>query len=201
MSEMEKNNPQETAEETAEEIVKETVEETAEETAKETAGETVENKEEETCTVSREQMEKMEQLAKLVSDSNDKYLRLAAEYDNYRKRTAREKENIYGDAKADTVKPFLEVYDNLVRGVAQFEEGDGHRQGMEMIAKQFLDVLNKLGVTEIEAEGQPFDPEKHNAVMHVDDESFGENIVAEVFQKGFMIGDKVLRFAMVKVAN
>lgn len=197
MSEMEKNNPQETAEETAEEIVKET----AEETAKETAGETVENKEEETFTVSREQMEKMEQLAKLVSDSNDKYLRLAAEYDNYRKRTAREKENIYGDAKADTVKPFLEVYDNLVRGVAQFEEGDGHRQGMEMIAKQFLDVLTKLGVTEIEAEGQPFDPEKHNAVMHVDDESFGENIVAEVFQKGFMIGDKVLRFAMVKVAN
>ena len=201
MSEMEKNNPQETAEETAEEIVKETVEETTEETAKETAGETVENKEEESFTVSREQMEKMEQLAKLVSDSNDKYLRLAAEYDNYRKCTAREKENIYGDAKADTVKPFLEVYDNLVRGVAQFEEGDGHRQGMEMIAKQFLDVLAKLGVTEIEAEGQPFDPEKHNAVMHVDDESFGENIVAEVFQKGFMIGDKVLRFAMVKVAN
>lgn len=201
MSEMEKNNPQETAEETAEEIVKETVEETTEETAKETAGETVENKEEETFTVSREQMEKMEQLAKLVSDSNDKYLRLAAEYDNYRKRTAREKENIYGDAKADTVKPFLEVYDNLVRGVAQFEEGDGHRQGMEMIAKQFLDVLAKLGVTEIEAEGQPFDPEKHNAVMHIDDENFGENIVAEVFQKGFMIGDKVLRFAMVKVAN
>lgn len=201
MSEMEKNNPQETAEETAEEIVKETVEETTEETAKEAAGETVENKEEESFTVSREQMEKMEQLAKLVSDSNDKYLRLAAEYDNYRKRTAREKENIYGDAKADTVKPFLEVYDNLVRGVAQFEEGDGHRQGMEMIAKQFLDVLAKLGVTEIEAEGQPFDPEKHNAVMHVDDESFGENIVAEVFQKGFMIGDKVLRFAMVKVAN
>ena len=201
MSEMEKNNPQETAEETAEEIVKETVEETTEETAKETAGETVENKEEESFTVSREQMGKMEQLAKLVADSNDKYLRLAAEDDNYRKRTAREKENIYGDAKADTVKPFLEVYDNLVRGVAQFEEGDGHRQGMEMIAKQFLDVLTKLGVTEIEAEGQPFDPEKHNAVMHVDDESFGENIVAEVFQKGFMIGDKVLRFAMVKVAN
>ena len=177
------------------------MEETTEETAKEAAGETVENQEEESFTVSREQMEKMEQLAKLVSDSNDKYLRLAAEYDNYRKRTAREKENIYGDAKADTVKPFLEVYDNLVRGVAQFEEGDGHRQGMEMIAKQFLDVLAKLGVTEIEAEGQPFDPEKHNAVMHVDDESFGENIVAEVFQKGFMIGDKVLRFAMVKVAN
>ena len=199
MSEMEKNNPQETAEETAEEIVKETVEETTEETAKETAGETVENKEEETFTVSREQMEKMEQLAKLVSDSNDKYLRLAAEYDNYRKRTAREKENIYGDAKADTVKPFLEVYDNLVRGVAQFEEGDGHRQGMEMIAKQFLDVLAKLGVTEIEAEGQPFDPEKHNAVMRETGDEPGK--VLEVFQKGYKVKDKIIRYAMVKVAT
>ncbi|MDO4810350.1 MAG: nucleotide exchange factor GrpE [Eubacteriales bacterium] len=185
MSEQEKKNQQENAEEVVEEV----------------AAEAAENKEEETFTVSREQMEKMEQLAKLVSDSNDKYLRLAAEYDNYRKRTTREKENIYGDAKADTVKPFLEVYDNLVRGVQQFPEGDGHRQGLEMIAKQFLDVLQKLGVTEIEAEGQPFDPEKHNAVMHVDDENVGENTVVEVFQKGFMLGEKVLRFAMVKVAN
>lgn len=197
MSEKEKNNRPEAAEETVEEIVEETTEETAEEAA----GETAENKEEETFTVSREQMEQMEKLAKLVAEGNDKYLRLAAEYDNYRKRTIREKESVYGDAKADTVKPFLAVYDNLVRGVAQFEEGDGHRQGLEMIAKQFMDVLTKLGVTEIEAEGQPFDPEKHNAVMHVDDESFGENTVAEVFQKGFMLGDKVLRFAMVKVAN
>lgn len=197
MSEMEKNRP----EETADEIAEETAETAREEAVEETAAPAGEGKEEETFTVSREQMEKMEQLAKLVADGNDKYLRLAAEYDNYRKRTAREKENVYGDARADTVKPFLEVYDNLVRGVAQFEEGDAHRQGMEMIAKQFLDVLNKLGVTEIEAEGQPFDPAKHNAVMHVDDENFGENTVAEVFQKGFMIGDKVLRFAMVKVAN
>ena len=189
MSEKEKNNQQENAEE----IVEETVEETTEEAA--------ENKEEETYTVSREQMEKMEQLAKLVSDSNDKYLRLAAEYDNYRKRTTREKENIYNDAKADTVKPFLDVYDNLVRGLQQFEEGDGHRQGLEMIAKQFLSVLEKLGVQEIEAEGQPFDPEKHNAVMHVEDETVGENTIVEVFQKGFTLNEKVIRFAMVKVAN
>ena len=169
------------------------VEETKEETAKEAA--------EETVTVTREQMEQMEQLAKLVSENNDKYLRLAAEYDNYRKRTTKEKESIYTDAKVDAIKPFLEVYDNLIRGVAQCEEGDSHRQGLEMIAKQFLTVLEKLGVSEIEAEGQPFDPEKHNAVMHVEDESFGENTVAEVFQKGFMLGDKVIRFAMVKVAN
>ena len=156
---------------------------------------------EETFTVTREQMEQMESLAKMVSDGNDKYLRLAAEYDNYRKRTAKEKENLYAAAKADTVKPFLDVYDNLERGVAQFAQDDPHRQGLEMIAKQLLDVLGKLGVTEIEALGAPFDPEKHNAVMHVEDESAGENTVVEVFQKGFALGEKVLRFSVVKVAN
>jgi len=122
---------------------------------------------EETFTVTRDQMEKMEQLAKMVSDASDKYLRLAAEYDNYRKRTAKEKESLYGDAKADTVKPFLEVLDNLERGLAQFEEGDPHRQGMEMICKQFMTVLEKLGVQQIEALGQPFDPAPPNAPMHV----------------------------------
>ena len=176
--------------EVKEEVKTETpVEETKEETA------------EETVTVTREQMEQMEQLAKLVSENNDKYLRLAAEYDNYRKRTTKEKESLYTDAKVDTIKPFLEIYDNLLRGIAQFEDGDSHKQGMELIAKQFLTVLEKLGVSEIEAEGQPFDPEKHNAVMHVEDENVGENTIVEVFQKGFMLNDKVIRFAMVKVAN
>ena len=156
---------------------------------------------EESFTVTREQMEQFESLAKLVSDGNDKYLRLAAEYDNYRKRTTKEKEGIYADAKLDTVKPFLDVADNLDRAVSLFEEADPHRQGVELIAKQLSAVLEKLGVTEIEALGQPFDPEKHNAVMHIEDESFGENTVAEVFQKGYQMGDKVVRFAMVKVAN
>ena len=155
----------------------------------------------ETFTVTREQMEKMEGLAKLVADVNDKYLRLAAEYDNYRKRTAKEKESVYSDAKADTIKPFLAVYDNLERGIAQYDEADVHRQGLELILRQFTEALTKLGVTEIESQGVPFDPEKHNAVMHVEDESVGENTVVEVFQKGFALGDKVLRFAMVKVAN
>ena len=182
----------------------------AQEPEKETAAPAAENTEStepaaetvpETFTVTREQMEKMEGLAKLVADVNDKYLRLAAEYDNYRKRTAKEKESIYGDAKADTIKPLLAVYDNLERGIAQYDEADVHRQGLELILRQFTETLTKLGVTEIEAQGQPFDPEKHNAVMHVEDESAGENTVVEVFQKGFMIGDKVLRFAMVKVAN
>lgn len=157
--------------------------------------------EEETFTVTKAQMEQFESLAKLVSDSNDKYLRLAAEYDNYRKRTTKEKENIYADAKMDTVKPFLEVADNLDRAVSQFEEGDGHKQGMELICKQFATVLEKLGVTEIPALGEAFDPERHNAVMHIEDEALGENTVAEVFQKGYQLGDKVVRFAMVKVAN
>ena len=148
-----------------------------------------------------EEAAQIEELTKLVSESSDKYLRLAAEYDNYRKRTTKEKENIYTDARVDTIKPFLDVYDNLVRGVAQCEEGDSHKQGLEMIAKQFLTVLEKLGVQEIEAEGQSFDPEKHNAVMHVEDENVGENTIVEVFQKGFTLNDKVIRFAMVKVAN
>ena len=182
----------------AQEPEKETAAPAAENTkSTEPAAETVP----ETFTVTREQMEKMEGLAKLVADVNDKYLRLAAEYDNYRKRTAKEKESIYGDAKADTIKPLLAVYDNLERGIAQYDEADVHRQGLELILRQFTETLTKLGVTEIEAQGQPFDPEKHNAVMHVEDESAGENTVVEVFQKGFMIGDKVLRFAMVKVAN
>ena len=172
----------------------------AEETAAENAA-PVEEAAEETFTVTKSQMEQMEQLAKVLAEANDKYLRLAAEYDNYRKRTAREKEHVYGDARADTVKPFLAVLDNLERGVQQFEEGDPHRQGMELICKQFMEVLGQMGVTEIPALGQPFDPEKHNAVMHAEDESVGENTIVEVFQQGFMIGDKVLRFAMVKVAN
>ena len=155
----------------------------------------------ENFTVTKEQMEKMEGLAKMVADVNDKYLRLAAEYDNYRKRTAKEKESVYGDAKADTIKPLLAVYDNLERGIAQYDEADAHRQGLELILRQFTETLTKLGVTEIEAKGQPFDPGLHNAVMHVEDETAGENTVVEVFQKGFMLGDKVLRFAMVKVAN
>ena len=150
---------------------------------------------------SKKDDEKVKKLEEELAAQKDKYMRLAAEYDNYRKRTAKEKENAYGDARADTIKPFLAVYDNLERGIAQYDESDVHRQGLELILRQFGEVLNKLGVTEIEAQGQPFNPARHNAVMHVEDEAAGENTVVEVFQKGFMLGDKVLRFAMVKVAN
>ena len=170
------------------------------ETAK--ADETAEKSAEpETFTVTREQMEKMEGLAKQLAEEHDQYLRLAAEYDNYRKRTAKEKEGIYANAKIDTIKPFLAVLDNLERGVSQFEEGDAHRQGLELICKQFEEVLTKLNVAEIPALGEKFDPEKHNAVMHTEDETAAENTVVEVFQKGYTLGDKILRFAMVKVAN
>ena len=136
-----------------------------------------------------------------LAELNEKYLRLAAEYDNYRKRTAKEKEGIYANARTDTVTAFLSVHDNLERGIRQYEEDSPHRQGLEMIMKQFDAALESLGVTEIQAEGAEFDPNIHNAVMHVDDENLGENVVAEVFEKGFMLGDKVLRFATVKVAN
>lgn len=156
----------------------------------------------ETYTVTREQMEKMETLAKELSEQQDKFLRLAAEYDNYRKRTAKEKENIYADAKIETLTALLPVYDNLERGLAQYGDEDSpHRKGLEMIFAQFKESLAKLGVTAIDAVGRPFDPEKHNAVMHVDDEALGENTVAEILRQGFLLGDRVLRFAMVKVAN
>ena len=177
------------------------------ETAKadETAEKSADKKEEakaETFTVTREQMEKMEGLAKSLADEQDKYLRLAAEYDNYRKRTVKEKESLYADAKIDTIKALLGVYDNLERGLAQYgDEESPHRKGLEMVFNQFKESLKKLGVETMDAAGKPFDPEKHNAVMHVEDENYGENTVVEVLQQGFTLGDKVLRFAIVKVAN
>ena len=132
---------------------------------------------------------------------NDKYLRICAEYDNFRKRSQKEKDNLYGDVKAETLKNFLPVYDNLVRALAQSTEDEAYRRGVEMIMNQFNVTMEKLGVTEIECLGKKFDPAYHNAVMHVEDEEKGENEIVEVFQKGFMMGDKVIRFAMVKVAN
>ena len=132
----------------------------------------------------------------------EQFLRLAAEYDNYRKRTAKEKETLYQDAKADTIKEFLAVYDNLERAAgAPGGEDDPHKKGLEMIFAQYKELLKKLGVTEIEAKGQPFDPERHEAVMHIDDENFGENEIAQVFQAGFVLGDRVIRHAVVQVAN
>ena len=133
--------------------------------------------------------------------SKDQFLRLAAEYDNYRKRTAKEKESLWTDAKADTVQAFLPVYDNLERALKQDTADEAFKKGVEMTMNQLKEVFARLGITEIEAEGKPFDPNLHNAVMHIEDENLGENTVAQVFQVGFMLGEKVIRFAMVQVAN
>ena len=133
--------------------------------------------------------------------ANDRYLRLLAENDNFRKRSQREKDSLYGDIKADTVTKFLPVYDNLVRALAQTTEDEAYRKGVGMIMSQFEQTLEKLGVTKIESLGKTFDPSFHNAVMHVEDAEKGENEIVEVFQEGFLLGEKVIRFAMVKVAN
>ena len=159
-------------------------------------------KKEKGITFTREQVEQMELAVKQLESVKEQYTRLGAEYENYRKRTTKEKDNIYQDAKADTIKAFLAVYDNLERAAAaEGGEDSPHKKGLEMIFAQFKDILVKQGVTEIEAKGQPFDPEKHNAVMHIEDENYGENEVAQVFQAGFTMGDKVIRHAIVQVAN
>ena len=143
----------------------------------------------------------LESLKDQVAQQEDKYLRLAAEYDNYRRRTAKEKDSIWNDAKADAAVAFLPVYDNLERALKQETADEAFKKGVEMTMTQLKTVLEKLGITEIPALGQTFDPNLHNAVMHVEDESLGENTVAEVFQAGFQCGEKVIRFAMVQVAN
>ena len=159
-------------------------------------------KKEKGYTFTREQVEQMELAAKQLESVKDQFTRLTAEYDNYRKRTTKEKDGIYQDAKADTIKAFLAVYDNLERAAAtEGDEDSPHKKGLLMIFQQVKDILTKLGVTEIEAKGQSFDPERMEAVMHIDDENFGENEVAQVFQAGFMLGDKVIRHAIVQVAN
>ncbi len=159
-------------------------------------------KKEKTYTLTREQMEKAELAAKQLASVTDQFTRLTAEYDNYRKRTAKEKESIYQDAKVDTVKAFLAVYDNLERAVATDADPDSpHRKGLELIFSQFKEILKKLGVEEMEALGQPFDPQRHNAVMHIESEDLGENVVSQVFQAGFTLDGKVVRFAIVQVAN
>ncbi len=159
-------------------------------------------KKEKTFTLTREQMEAAELAASQLAAVTDQFTRLTAEYENYRKRTTKEKESIYQDAKMDTVTAFLPVYDNLERAMkTEGDEDSPHKKGLEMIFTQYKEVLNKLGVTEMESLGQPFDPNRHNAVMHVHDENVGENVVVDVFQAGFMMGEKVLRFATVRVAN
>ena len=132
---------------------------------------------------------------------HDAHLRLAAEYDNFRKRTIKEKEASYGNGKADAVAKMLPVYDNLERALNQPTEDEAYKKGVEMTMAELVKIFTSLGVEIFGEKGDAFDPNLHNAVMHIDDETLEENSIAMVFQKGFKIGDKVIRFAMVQVAN
>lgn len=184
----------------AEQPVPET--EAAEEEVKPEAETEAPKQEEKPAEEPKDKAEKKEpDLKTQLAAEKDKYLRLLAEYDNFRRRSQKEKENIYTDVRGETLKKFLPVYDSLWRALTQTAEEDPSRKGLEMIMTQYENALSQLGVSLIEAVGQPFDAKFHNAVMHVEDESVGENIVVEEFEKGFKIGDKVLRYSVVKVAN
>lgn len=148
-------------------------------------------------TVSKKEEIEIESLKKELAESNDKYLRLAAEYDNYRKRTAKEKSDAYTEAYADAVKALLPVADSLDKAL-EFSPDD---DGIKALSKQVTDIFAKIGVTPIESDGKEFDPNLHNAIMHDEDENFGENTVSQTFQRGYMLGEKVIRHAMVKVSN
>lgn len=141
-----------------------------------------------------------EKLKRELAESDDKYRRMIAEYDNYRKRTAKEREGIYADAYADALKELLSVKDALEMAV-RYSESDKVVEGVQMTLAKFTDTFHKLGVEEFGKVNEPFDPNIHNAVMHVEDEAFGENVIAEVLMKGYRKGDRILRHAMVKVAN
>ena len=135
------------------------------------------------------------------NQERDAHLRLAAEYDNFRKRTAKEKEVSYSNGKADAVEKLLPVYDNLLRALKQETADAAYKKGVEMTMNELVKILNGLGVEIFGNEGDEFDPNLHNAVMHIDDENYGENVICQVFQQGFKLGDKIVRFAMVQVAN
>ncbi len=150
-----------------------------------------------------ELMEKDKELKKLSDELaalNDTYLRLAAEYDNFRRRTAKEREGIYTDAFGEALAALFPVVDNLERA-AQYSDGENVAKGVELTLKSVQDTFLKLGVTEVNPVGEAFDPNLHNAVMHVEDDTVGESVVVEVLQKGYCRGERVLRYAMVKVAN
>ena len=202
------NDPKQTAPETepvVDDIKTEPVTPDAEEKAdKKTAQKDSKEKEPKASQETKDPKEKKETKKEIEADlaaEKDKYLRLLAEYDNYRRRSTREREAIYADVRCDTLKKFLPVYDSLSRALAQTPADDPARKGLEGIMNQYNTALNQLGVTAIEAVGQPFDANRHNAVMHIEDDAYGEGVVVEEFEKGFCIGDRVLRYSVVKVAN
>lgn len=162
---------------------------------------TPETAEEQTQTPQEEQPSELDQIKAELEAEHENYLRLAAEYDNFRKRSQKERDALYTEIKAETVGKFLPVFDNLLRALEQETADEAYKKGVEMTMTGLREIMKNLGVVEYGEAGEPFDPEKHNAVMHCEDDSLGENTIAEVFQKGFAVGGKVVRFAMVEVAN
>ncbi len=165
-----------------------------------------ETKEEEQAEAPRDNVPEVKDEAKEAEEKykalNEKYMRVLAEYDNYRKRSIREKESIYPEAKADAAAKFLPVMDNLERALEAETEKTPFYEGIQLVQRQLSDVFKGMGVEVIPAlEGEPFDPEVHNAVMHVEDDSLGEKVIVLELQKGYKMGDRVLRHSMVKVAN
>ncbi|MBO5050331.1 MAG: nucleotide exchange factor GrpE [Oscillospiraceae bacterium] len=152
-------------------------------------------------TVSEAEKQEVDPWEEKYNAEHDSYLRLAADYDNFRKRTAKEKEQLYGNGKADAVEKLLPVYDNLERALNQPTEDAAYKKGVEMTMTQLVTILNGLGVEIFGEAGDTFDPNIHNAVMHAEDDSVAENTITQVFQKGFKLGEKIVRFAMVQVAN
>lgn len=165
--------------------------------------ETAQEPEAETKTPEPEKKEpsELEKALAAQAKEHDQYLRLAAEFDNFRKRSAKEKDGIYQDAKAETAKKFLPVYDNLERALKNETADEAYKKGVEMTMRELVKILEAMDIKPFGMAGEPFDPQRYNAVMHVEDESLGENVIAEVFQTGFVMGERVIRFAMVKVAN
>ncbi len=173
----------------------------------ESASEKAEPAEKETKKAEKKQKAKVKELEealaaaeKKAAEAEDKYLRLAAEYDNFRKRSKAEREGIYAEAAADAVKELLPVFDNLERAT-QYTAPDKVAEGVELILKGLPDVFAKMKITVFGKAGEQFDPNIHNAVMHIEDEAYGENEIVDVFQQGYMLGDRVIRYAMVRVAN
>ena len=162
--------------------------------------ETEENSEDNELNIIKNLKEENEKLKEELDAAKDKILRLTAEYDNYRKRTVKEKEGIYSDAYVDVLKEIIPIIDNLERAVAANGSLEDLKKGIEMTMKGCQDSFAKLGVQEIDTTGE-FDPNLHNAVMHIEDENLGKNAIAEVFQKGYKKDDKIIRHSMVKVAN
>ena len=148
-----------------------------------------------------EEIDPTEEIKAQLAAEHDNYLRLAAEYDNFRKRTQKEREALYTDVKAETVGKFLPVFDNLQRALAQETADEAYKKGVEMTMTGLMGIMEGLGVQSFGEVGEVFDPIYHNAVMHKDDEAFGESVICEVFQTGFRVGEKVIRHAMVVVAN